>query len=380
MKWLDAARARLRLLVARRAAESRMNQEFRLHIELETEKLRREHGLAPDEARRRASIAFGGVETHKEALRDGRGFAWLGSFSLDLRLAIRMLARYPWLTLVGTAAMAFGIAAAVGAFEIRRQFVDPSLPLDQGSRIVGFRNWDAALNRSVLATPYDFASWRDALTSIEDLSAVSVFPRNLITDDGQSEAVAVAAMSASAFRVARVLPLLGRTLLEADEDPGAPPVIVIGHDIWQRRFSGDPGVVGRTVRLGSERQTVAGVMPEGFAFPATHDIWIPLRVQAAGSAPGEGPGLLVFGRLARDASREQAQAELQAIGQRTAVGLPETHEHLRPQLVPYVRLFFDSVRHPARAGAREHLRRDAPGARLRQRGAADVRARGHARE
>ncbi len=103
-----------------------------------------------------------------------------------------------------------------------------------------------------------------------------------------------------------------------------------------------PAVVGRTVRLGSERRTVAGVMPEGFTFPATHQVWIPLRVDPVGSAPGEGPGLLVFGRLDRDASREQAQAEILTIGQRTAVDRPATHEHLRPQLVPYVRLFFDS--------------------------------------
>src|SRR5688572_6261478 len=245
-----------------------------------------------------------------------RGLAWLGGSSLDLRLAIRMLARYRWLTLVGCAAMAFGIAAAVGIFEIRTQLVDPSLPLDQGSRIVGFRHWDVSRNRPVLATPYDFATWRDELTSVEDVSAASVFPRNLITDDGQSEAVEVAAMSASAFRMARVLPLLGRTLLEADEDPGSPPVIVMSHDLWTRRFSSDRGVVGRTVRLGSERRTVAGVMPEGFAFPAAHHIWIPLQVQAATLAPGQGPGLLVFGRLDRSASREQAQAELLVIGQR----------------------------------------------------------------
>lgn len=341
MKWLDAARARLRLLVGRRAAESRMQQEFGLHIELETEKLVREYGLTPEEARRRALVAFGGTEMHKEALRDGRGLAWLGGFSLDLRLAIRMLARYPWLTLVGCAAMAFGIAAAAGAFEIRTQMVDPSLPLDQGSRIVGFRKWDASRNRPVPATPDDFVAWRGGLTSVEDLSAASVFPRNLITDDGQSEAVDVAAMTASAFRLARVLPLLGRTLLEADEDPGAPPAIVIGHDIWTRRFSGDPGVVGRTVRLGSERWTVAGVMPEGFAFPATHQIWIPLRVRAGGSAPGEGPGLLVFGRLGRDVSRERAHAELAAVGQRTSAGALETDDHVRPQLVPYGWLFFD---------------------------------------
>jgi len=341
MKWLDAARTRLRLLFARGAAESRMNQEFRLHVELETEKLMRENGLAPDEARRQALVAFGGVEKHKEALRDGRSFARFGTFSLDLKLAIRMLARYPWLTLVACAAMAFGIAAAVGAFEVRTQLVAPSLPLDEGSRIVGFRNWDAATNRPVLATPDDFSTWRDALTSIEDLSAANVFPRNLITDDGQSEAVEVAAMTASAFRIARVLPLLGRTLVEADEDPGALPVIVIGHDLWKRRFFGDPGVVGRTVRLGSERRTVAGVMPEGFKFPASHEIWIPLRVHVVGSAPRDAPGLLVFGRLARGASKAQAQAELQAIGQRAAVGLPAAREHQRAQLVPYNWLFSD---------------------------------------
>jgi putative ABC transport system permease protein len=344
MKWLDAARARLRWLAARRGAESRMHHEFRLHIELEAARLMREKGHTPAEARRLALIAFGGVEQHKEALRDDRAFAWLGSLALDLRLAIRMLARYPGLTLVGCAAMAFGLGAAVGAFEIRTQVVAPSLPLDQGSRIVGVRSYDTSLNRPVPATPHDFTAWRDALTSITDVSAARVFSRNLITDVGQSEAVEVAAMSASAFRVARVLPLLGRTLVEADEAPGAPPVLVIGHDVWQRRFFGDPGVVGRPVRLGREQTTVAGVMPEGFRFPAAHEVWIPLRVEAIGSAPGEAPDLLVFGRLNRDASQAQAQAELEAIGHRAADRRPGTLDHLRAQLVPYTWLFSDPSR------------------------------------
>ncbi len=341
MKWLDAARARLRVLFARRAAESRMNEEFRLHVDLETDRLMQDKGLAPDEARRLALVAFGGVEKHKEALRDDREFAWLRGLSIDLRLAIRLLAKYPGLTLVGCAAMAFGIAAAVGTFELRRQLVDPSLPLDEGSRIVGLRNWQTSLNRPVLATPHDFETWRGELTTVEDLSAVNALRRNLITDDGRSEAVDVAAMSASAFRVARVLPMLGRTFVEADEDPGAPPVIVVGHETWKRRLSGDPDVIGRTLRLGGERTTVVGVMPEGFAFPAAHDVWIPLRTHTAGSAPGEGPGLRVFGRLDRNASKAHAQAELHAIGRRTAAGLPATHEHLRPQFVPYTWLFVD---------------------------------------
>src|SRR5919108_5808114 len=113
MKWLDGARTRLRLLFGRQDAESRMNREFELHIEMEAEHLVRTKGLTLDEARRQASVAFGGVERHKEALRDGRGLAWLGGFALDLKLAARLLARYPWLTIVSGAAIAFGIAAGV---------------------------------------------------------------------------------------------------------------------------------------------------------------------------------------------------------------------------------------------------------------------------
>jgi predicted permease len=342
MKWLDIICTRLRLFFARSSAESRMDQEFRLHVELETEKLMREGGLTPNEARRQALVAFGGVQKHKEALRDGRAFAGVGAFSLDLKLAIRMLSRYPWLTLVGGLAIAFGIAAAVGAFEIRTQLVDPLLPLDGGSRILGIRKWDTSTNRSVLATPDDFTTWRDALTSIDDLSAANVFSRNLITDDGQSEPVEVAAVTASAFRIAGVRPRLGRTLVETDEDLASPPVVVIGHELWQRRFFGDPAVVGRTVRLGGEQRTVAGVMPQGFRFPAWHELWIPLKIQAVSpGATGEAPRFLVFGRLDRDASKAQAQAELQTLDRRAAAGLPAGAMHQRGQLVPYAWLFSD---------------------------------------
>ena len=95
MKWFDGARIRLRLLFARRAAESRMHREFRFHIEMETERLIRAKGLARDEARRQALVAFGGVEKHREELRDGRGLSRLHGLSLDLKLGARMLVKHP---------------------------------------------------------------------------------------------------------------------------------------------------------------------------------------------------------------------------------------------------------------------------------------------
>ena len=109
MSWFEGSRARMRLLFGRRATESRMDDEFRFHLEMETERLMREEGLDGIEARRRALVAFGGVEKHKEALREGRGTAWFTGMSLDLKLGLRMLAKYPGLTVVGGLAMAFGI-------------------------------------------------------------------------------------------------------------------------------------------------------------------------------------------------------------------------------------------------------------------------------
>ncbi len=334
-------RTRLRLLFGGQDAESRMNREFHLHIEMEAEHLMQAKDLTLEEARRQAMVAFGGVERHKEALRDGRGLAWLGGFALDVKLAARLLARYPWLTVVSCAAMAFGIAAGVAGFEVRTQLVNPSLPLDEGSLIVGLRNWDTSRNRVALTTAADFVAWRDSLTRVRDVSAASVFRQNLITDDGGAESVSVAAVTASAFHVTRVPPLLGRTFVEADENPGAPSVIIIGYELWMRRFSSNPRVIGRIVRLGREKTTVVGVMPRDFVFPAAQGLWVPLSEAAGDSAPIGGRDLLVFGRLASDASRAQAQAELSVVGDRTARDLPETHAQLRPQLVPFSWLAFD---------------------------------------
>jgi predicted permease len=318
-----------------------MDREFHLHIEMEAEHLMRAKGLAADEARRQAMVAFGGVEKHKEALRDGRGLAWIGGVALDVKLAARLLARYPWLTVVGCIALAFGIAAGVAGFEMRKQLVNPSLPLAEGSQIVGLRNWDPLRNRVALTTAADFVTWRDSLTRVRDISAARVFRQNLITIDGGAETVAVAAMTASAFHVTRVSPLLGRTFAKADEDPGAPAVVVIGYELWTRRFAADRRVIGQIIRLGRDQATVVGVMPKDFVFPAAHALWIPLRDAAVDTARRGGHDVFVFGRLARDASEAEAQVELDLVGDRTARDLRETRAQLRPQVVPFSWLTFD---------------------------------------
>jgi putative ABC transport system permease protein len=133
-----------------------------------------------------------------------------------------------------------------------------------------------------------------------------VFVRNLATEDGRVEPVPGAEISAGAFAMLRAAPLLGRTLMEQDERPAQPPVVVIGHRLWMTRFDGDPEVLGRSVKLGTTTAMIVGVMPEGFGFPESQRIWTPLRVNGSTLAPRTGPAIAVFGRLAPGVSIEEA--------------------------------------------------------------------------
>jgi predicted permease len=327
------------------ALQADMDEEFRLHQELRAADLARA-GVAAAEARRRARLEFGSAEHFKEKGRRSRGlrrFDDLRVSWLDVKLGFRMLARYPGLTVVGGLAMAFAIWLGAATFELVTQVIRPSLPLPDGNRIVAIRNWDAAASRPERHLGHDFVAWRQELTSVRDLGAYRALERNLITGEGRGEPVEVAEISAAAFRLTRVPPLLGRALAEADERPGAPPVVVIGHDVWQRRFGGDPGVVGQTVRLASSQVTVVGVMPEGFEFPVAQSFWVPLRLNPLEFARRQGPPISVFGRLAPGATLDEAQAELTALGRRASIDFRDTHEHLRPQVMPYARSIVDAT-------------------------------------
>ena len=339
MRWIDGVRARLRLLF-RGAAERRMEEEMRFHLEMETEKNLRA-GMTPAEARRRARLAFGAMEGHKEAMRDGRTLAWLGGLSLDLRLGLRMLVKHPGLALVGGLGMALGVAISVAFFSMMASLVYPRLPLEEGGRVVALENRDVEIDDEERRSLHDFVQWRGELKTVRELSAFRMVRRTLATGEGPLQPVEVAEMTAAGFQVARVPPLLGRYLVAEDEREGAPPVLVIGHRAWQRRFAGDPGVVGREVRIGGTVHTVVGVMPEGFAFPVNHQYWTPFRADPASYARRQGPALYIVGRLAPGVTMEEAQAELDVIGRRTAAAFPATHAKLRPMVMPYVQSVMD---------------------------------------
>jgi putative ABC transport system permease protein len=335
-------RSYLRGLLGPGGVEAEMDEEMRFHVEMEAERLVRERGLEVAEARRRAAIAFGGVAKYKEQGREARGLAWLGGLSLDLRLGLRMLAKYPGITLVGALGMAAGIAISAAAFSVIGTLTRATVPLDEGDRVVAIDNFDAASGTDRNETHlHDLAVWREELTAVRELAAFRTLPRNVTGQDGRAEPLEVAEMTASGFRIARVAPMLGRYLLDEDERPGAPAVIVIGYDFWQQRYGGRPDVLGMTLRLGSDPHTIVGVMPETFAFPVNNSLWTPLRLDPAKFEVGKAPPINVFGRLAPGATLEQARGQLTAIGRRLAADGAETREQIRPTAESYGLSFVD---------------------------------------
>ena len=260
--------------------------------------------------------------------------------TLDLKLGARMLAKSPGLTLVGGFGIAVGVALGAGAYATINTYFYPDLPLNEGDRIIALAKFDRKRHLEDERLLHDFVVWRRELRSVVDLGAFRSIRRNLVTETGLGEPITIAEMTASGFRVPRIPPLLGRTLIEADEQPGAAPVIVIGYDVWESQFAGDKAVLGRTLRIGRDAHTIVGVMPQGFLFPVRHQYWVPLRFDPrVATTPASGPDLDVFGRLAPGVTREVAQAELSAIGRTLAAEGPQELGQLEPRIVPYTDIY-----------------------------------------
>jgi len=249
----------------------------------------------------------------------------------DYKLGLRMLLKYPGLTLAGGLALAVAIGVGAGWYDLSGTLFSPTIPLPEGDRIVLISTQNVLTNTPESRVAHDFLEWRRQLRTIQELGAFRSGTRNLVVAGGVPEQVQVAELTVAAFRTARVAPLLGRSLLDSDETPGAPSVILLGYDVWQRAFAGRLDAVGSIVRLGNTPSTVVGIMPKGFGYPLNHDAWTPLQLRASYDALESG-AISVIGRLAPGVSRQQANAEVRLFGQRTAAARPATHQYLRPRV------------------------------------------------
>jgi putative ABC transport system permease protein len=249
---------------------------------------------------------------------------------LDWKLGARMLLKHPALTIIGGFSLAAAIAIGSVGMEVAGELLYTRLPFAEGERVVRIETQDATASRVEPRVLHDFAIWRESLKTINELGAARLVERNVLTGEGRLEPMRVAEITASAFPLTRVPPLLGRPLYPSDEVPGADPIVVLGYDVWQAQFLGDPAILGRVVTVGRILRTVVGVMPPRFGFPRNQQLWVPLPVQDA--PPREGPPVQVFGRLAGGGSWEAAANELDVVTARLAADHPVTHAQLRSRV------------------------------------------------
>jgi putative ABC transport system permease protein len=253
---------------------------------------------------------------------------------LDFKLGLRMLVRYPVLTLIGSGSLALAIAIGAAAFAFISLVLWPRLPLPDGDQIVIIGHHDQATNQPESRVVADFLRWRGGTGTLADFAAGRGMARNLTMADGVVEPVSVAEVTASMFAMSRVAPIAGRGLTEADESAAAPPVIVIGERIWRERFGADPGLLGQYVLVSDVPTAVVGVMPAWFRFPSIYELWQPLKIDERAVQPRAGLGIRIWARLKPRVTPAQANAELAVLCAQAAAIWPATHGHLSAAVQP----------------------------------------------
>jgi predicted permease len=181
----------------------------------------------------------------------------------------------------------------------------------------------------------DLAVFTERQTSFERMGAYGFTAVNLSVEEGRPERVRGGTLTVPAFEALGVQPILGRGFREGDDVAGADPVVLLGYDLWQQRYHGDPGMIGRTVRANGIQRTVIGVMPPNFAFPIRELLWLPLTVDPLALPRGQGPRYLVIAKLRPDVSVRAARAQATAIAGQLQRDFPQTNKNAGATVVPY---------------------------------------------
>jgi putative ABC transport system permease protein len=243
----------------------------------------------------------------------------------DLRHALRMLAKSPGFSAVAILCIALAIGTNVTAFSVVSAVLLRPFPYAEPERLAYIRSVN-------LKKEVDFGglSWLDAadfLAQARSFSQGGIYTNRSLavaTGEGEPERISGASITASLFPMLGEKPMLGRHFREDEDRPGAPPVVLLGHDLWVRRFGGDPKIVGQSVMINATAHTVVGVMPPRFAFPDQQEAWVPLAPLAHEELRTD-RGLTVMARLAPDVSFQEAEAEVKALASRLASAYPDTN-------------------------------------------------------
>jgi predicted permease len=260
----------------------------------------------------------------------------------DLTSGVRMLFRYPTLSLGAILTLGVGIGLSTTVFCVVNAGLFKSLPFPNAARIVAvFASNPAQGQPQLPIVVQDLAVIESRQTSFEVIGAYGAGPYNLSLEADHPERFRGGQLTLGAYRALGVQPLLGRGFEPGDDQPGAGDIVLLGHDLWRDRFGGAPDIVGRTIRANGIPLTVVGVMPPAFAFPVRESLWVPLRIDPLATTRAEGLRYPVVGLLKRGVTPDEATAQLAAIARRLEQEFPESNRGLGAAVVPYTESIFN---------------------------------------
>ena len=268
----------------------------------------------------------------------------MDSLFTDLRYGVRMLTKTPGLSLVAVLTIALGVGLTTHTFSVVYGSVIRGLDFDEGTTLVSLSEDVPSENRRGNGIPIlDLLDWREQQTAFRGLAGFSQGATVNLADEGSPpERYVGAFVSANLFDQVDGVPLLGRVFTPAEDAGHGEGVVVLSYDVWQNRYADAQDIIGRAVRVNSERATVIGVMQEGFHFPFEEDVWLPLGVDPLEAVRGQGR-VQVVGRLLEGVSPEQADVQMQAIAQRIA----DEHVETNAGVGVWVQSYEDSIMPPA---------------------------------
>ncbi len=360
MRRLRAFLVRVAGVFGRARQEREMSEELEAHLEMHVADSVRS-GMAPEDARREALAKLGGLEPIKEQLRDRRRVPIIETALRDLRFAARALRKSPGFTAVTVSTLALGIGANTAIFTVVHAVMIEPLPLRDSGRIVVV--WEENARRpgrpNVIA-PSNCIRWQERATVFESMSAMYDWRANL-TGQAQPEEIIAQDVTSNFFSTLGAAPMLGRAFAPDEGPEGRDRVAILSFGLWQRRFGGDPAVVGRAIQLNDRPFTVIGVMPANFGLflkkgtlvGKPPELWTPFAFTARMRQP-IGRYMTAVARLKPGVSRAKAQTQMAAIASGLAAEFPQTdagwsvllvplHEEISGELRPILLVLFGAV-------------------------------------
>jgi putative ABC transport system permease protein len=335
---------RLNLLFRRRQASEELDEEMHLHLELRVREMQDHNSEAVDEARRR----FGNATQWKETSRDMWGWSALENFAQDLRYAFRMMRKASAFAAAAILTLGLGIGVNTAIFSTIYAVLLRPLPYRDSARLIQIWETHPVLHNAWLPYP-DFVDLRAQNRTLEDMAAFSppgLNPVTLVTN-GQPEQVQSALVSDNLLPMLGVRPMVGENFRHDEAQPGHDQVALLGHTIWQRRFNGNPSIVGQFVQVDGKPLRVVGVLPRGVQFPLTADILVPVsHMSDFDRTNRKHHDLEAVGRLKPSVSIAQADADLRNISLRLQHLYPATNNTFGSMAMSLQEQFVGDVRTP----------------------------------